>query len=580
NPLKLKSWKQKFPGIKLINMFGITETTVHVTYKEIHLQDTHSTLSNIGVPIPTLTAYVMDKNLRLQPIGISGELCVGGEGVARGYLNRPELTAERFLENPYKTGERLYRSGDLGKLSPGGDLEYLGRIDLQVKVRGYRIEAGEIEKCLLAHDEVNDAVVILKNDENNDRYLCAFLVGTSNLLSGGVSALKEFLSRSLPDYMIPAYFIQIDKIPLTPNGKVDKKSLAGYRLSTFKPQAEQAEPTNETERKLVEIWKNILALDNIGINENFFNIGGDSIKAIRLVSTANNALNANLKVIDVFSGNTIREMAGLLIDKTLVDDDDNDNNDNNDNDNWHQAQKQIEELREKVVNSGKLPGDIEGIYPMSDIEKGMIFHAYQNPEEAIYHDQFVYYQNYTHFEPGMFRTALQLMIEKHPALRVSYNVDDFGEFIHFIHKPFPAVYKHFEIRELDRTDQRQYIEKYMAEDRKDRWNIKSPPLCRMATFQLGGDTICAVWTFHHAILDGWSNASLMTELNNTYLELKVDKNYTPGRLKISYEAFIINEIAEKKKLLNMDFWKNELENYKRTTFPGRRQNKPAEFHDY
>ncbi|MCU0284949.1 MAG: amino acid adenylation domain-containing protein, partial [Acidobacteria bacterium] len=571
NPLKLKSWKQKFPSIQLINMFGITETTVHVTYKEIQLQDTYSTLSNIGVPIPTLTTYVMNKNMRLQPIGICGELCVGGEGVARGYLNRPELTAERFVENPYKTGERLYRSGDLGKLSPGKDLEYLGRIDQQVKVRGYRIEVGEIEKCLLAHSEIKDAVVLLKSDENNDRFLCAFLVGTPGLLTGGIAALKEFLAQSLPGYMIPAFFIQVDKIPLTPNGKVDKKSLAQYQISHLKSQAEPTEPTNETERKLVEIWKNILALDHIGIDDNFFNIGGDSIKAIRLISTANNTLNANLKVVDVFTGNTIREMAGLLTNKTV---------DHDDDDALRQAQKQIAELRDKVVNSGKLPGDIEGIYPMSDIEKGMIFHAYQNSEEAIYHDQFVYYQKYTLFQPEIFRQALAQMIEKHSALRVSYNVDDFGEFVHFIHKPFPPVYKHFEIRELDKEHQRRYIEKYMVDDRKDRWIIKSPPLCRMATFDLGGNNICAVWTFHHAILDGWSNASLMTELNNTYLELKVDKNYTPTRLRISYEAFILKEIAEKKKLSNMEFWKNELENYKRITFPGVGQNESAEFHNY
>ncbi|MCP5050380.1 MAG: AMP-binding protein, partial [bacterium] len=407
NPLKLKTWKQTYPAVQLINMFGITETTVHVTYKEILESDTHSTLSNIGGPVPTLSTYIMDPHRKLVPFSVSGELCVGGDGVARGYLNRPELTAQRFVQNPYKPGERLYRSGDLGKLSTHGDIEYLGRIDRQVKVRGYRIEVGEIETQLLSHDEVKEAVVTLRSDENDHRSLCAYLVGSIPLGNGGIPLLKEYLSRSLPDYMIPSYFIGIDKIPLTSNGKTDRKALAGYAVSSTAPRTSRVGPANETEEKLVAIWKDVLGIDDVGTGENFFNVGGDSIKAIRLVSAANNVFKSNLKVVDIFTGNTIREIADLLNRETVV----------HDEEDMKKARRQIEALRAKVLNSDKMPANVEGIYPMSDIEKGMTFHAYSSMDVALYHDQFIYQRKYADFEPGTLKKALQLLMDKHPILR-------------------------------------------------------------------------------------------------------------------------------------------------------------------
>jgi acyl-CoA synthetase (AMP-forming)/AMP-acid ligase II len=211
SPGKLKEWKARYPGARLINMFGITETTVHVTYKEITDMEIDLAVSNIGKPIPTLEAYVLDRRQGLVPIGVAGELVVGGEGVCRGYLNRPPLTGEIFVDTvPLLEGKRLYRSGDIVRLSENGEMVYLGRIDTQVKIRGYRIELGEIENRLTGHPSVKNVVVIDRRDKNGDKYLCAYVVLNSSGLPVSTSDLRNYLAERLPDYMIPSFFAALD----------------------------------------------------------------------------------------------------------------------------------------------------------------------------------------------------------------------------------------------------------------------------------------------------------------------------------------------------------------------------------
>ncbi len=279
-PCKLVNWNKKYPGMKLINMYGITETTVHVTFKEITRQDIESNISNIGRPIPTLTTYIMDSNLKLAPIGVAGELCVGGDGVGRGYINDLELTNKKFIQNPYKLGERLYRSGDLAKLLINGEMEYLGRIDHQVKIRGFRVELGEIESQLLKHELIDKVKVVDITDSTGNTYLCAYIVTKKELT---VSILREYLLKELPDYMVPAYFRKIKEFPLTQNGKIDTKALLenSYEISTG---MNYSPPRTEVEEILVKIWSEVLGQEKIGINDNFFDLGGDSIKLINIVS--------------------------------------------------------------------------------------------------------------------------------------------------------------------------------------------------------------------------------------------------------------------------------------------------------
>jgi amino acid adenylation domain-containing protein len=311
-PLKLKEWKEKYPGTKLVNMFGITETTVHVTYKEINAEEIELNISNIGKPIPTLSTYILDENLKPVPIGVIGELWVGGEGVGRGYLNRVELTKEKFVENPYRTGDRLYRSGDLARLSQKGEIEYSGRLDHQVKIRGFRIELGEIESRLLKHDEIKEAVVIAK-EATDEKHLWAYIVSNREF---AVSELREYLSGELPDYMIPSFFVQLDKIPLTPNGKIDRKALPEPEI---KKSEEYTAPSGEMEETLARIWAEVLGIekDVLGIDANFFEWGGHSLKAARLISEIHKTFNCKVPLRAIFSFPTIRLLAAVIEEAAL-----------------------------------------------------------------------------------------------------------------------------------------------------------------------------------------------------------------------------------------------------------------------
>ncbi|HEX2924724.1 MAG TPA: amino acid adenylation domain-containing protein [Ruminiclostridium sp.] len=304
-PVMLKEWHDKYPEAKLVNMYGITETTVHVTYKEITEKEINLNKSNIGKPIPTLTTYIMDKNLKLLPIGAIGEICVGGDGVGRGYLNREELTAQKFVQNPYKPGERLYRSGDTARYDRNGDLEYMGRIDHQVKIRGFRLEIGEIENVLLKHKDVKEVVVLAREDKEKSKYLCAFFVADRKL---SVSELRQHISKDLPDYMIPSYYVQMEHMPLTPNGKLDRKALPDCIGNVYTGVGYEA-PKDEIEEKLVKLWQEMLGLDKVGVKDNFFDLGGNSLLAAKIQSRLKDSYGIEITLVDLFKSPTISLLA-------------------------------------------------------------------------------------------------------------------------------------------------------------------------------------------------------------------------------------------------------------------------------
>ncbi len=310
NPARLKAWKNRFPDTKMVNMYGISETTVHVTYKEITDKEMELNTSNIGTPIATLTVYVMDRYLKLSPLGVAGELCVGGQGVARGYLNRPGLTSEKFIKNPYRPDEKLYKSGDLVRLSDNGDMEYLARIDQQVKIRGHRIELGEVETQLLNHGEVKETVVVVKEDKSGDKYLCVYVVPESKSTFNAL-VLKEHLAGKLPGYMIPSYFIALERFPLTTNGKIDRKALPEPEI---KAGESYAPPQDKLEKKLVEIWSEVLEIspDLIGVDTNFFELGGHSLKAASVISGIYDELDIRVPLIEIFRTPTVRQLAQYI----------------------------------------------------------------------------------------------------------------------------------------------------------------------------------------------------------------------------------------------------------------------------
>ncbi|MDP4147320.1 MAG: amino acid adenylation domain-containing protein, partial [Bacillota bacterium] len=298
----LKMFKE-IKSTEIFNMYGPTETTVWSSISQV----THKETITIGKPIANTRIYIVDKNNKLQPVGVPGELCISGDGLARGYLNRPELTEEKFIPNPYKTGERLYKTGDLARWLPDGNIEFIGRIDHQVKIRGFRIELGEIESQLLKHEEIKEAVVIDRADKEGNKHLCAYVVSDKEIT---VTELREHLAKELPDYMIPAYFIQLENIPLTPNGKINRKALPEPE-GEINIGVEYAAPRNEVEEKIVKVWSEILGVEKIGIDDNFFVLGGHSIKALDLASKLN-GLNISLKVSEVYTYPTIRKITDFI----------------------------------------------------------------------------------------------------------------------------------------------------------------------------------------------------------------------------------------------------------------------------
>ncbi|EPY04511.1 bacitracin synthetase 3, partial [Paenibacillus alvei TS-15] len=307
-PLQLKRFREKYPETQLINMYGITETTVHVTYKELTEDDLGLSKSNIGSPIPTLTAYVLDAARQPVPIGIPGELYVGGAGVARGYLNRSELTTERFVDHPFIAGERVYRTGDLARWLPDGNLEYLGRIDHQVKIRGYRIELGEIETQLLRHEQVKETIVLARKSAAGDPHLCAYVVVTGEHGELDVAELRRYLGQHLPSYMIPSFFVALERMPLTSNGKIDRQALPSPEGQAVTG-VEYVAPRTEQEAQLAEVWQRVLGLDRVGAKDNFFDLGGHSLKATTLVAQMHKELSVNVPLRFVFQFPTLEQMA-------------------------------------------------------------------------------------------------------------------------------------------------------------------------------------------------------------------------------------------------------------------------------
>jgi amino acid adenylation domain-containing protein len=304
---------RRFHGnLRVYNEYGPTEATVGcMIYKYDYESDQVGPVP-IGIPIDNARIYILDEYLHPVPFNVIGGIYIGGDTLARGYLDRPELTAERFLKNPFVPGESIYKTGDLARRLPNGNIEFLGRMDEQVKIRGFRIEPGEIENRLLTHEHIKE-VVVVKENSGADFYLSAYIVPNSPGLSNSfsVSALREYLLGELPEYMLPSRFIQLDHIPLTSNGKVDKKALAllGTRLGTGE---EYVAPQNEIEKKIARIWQDILELDKISINDNFFELGGTSLKLIRVNTRLKEKFSRHIPVVVLFRYPTIRLLTRYL----------------------------------------------------------------------------------------------------------------------------------------------------------------------------------------------------------------------------------------------------------------------------
>jgi acyl-coenzyme A synthetase/AMP-(fatty) acid ligase/acyl carrier protein len=304
---------------KVYNTYGPTETTVCATYYNYTTSSCPSI--SIGKPIANYRIYILDENSKPVPRGVCGEMCVSGPGVTRGYLNRPELTAEKFPPSSLLSFSAsqllrfsLYRTGDLARWLSDGNIEFLGRMDDQVKIRGFRIELGEIEARLAAHEEIKEAVVLDKQDEKGNKYLCAYILPAERKGENpfNVPGLRAYLSDQLPDYMIPTHFIELNEIPLTSHGKIDKKSLLALE-GDIGAGTEYVPPTDEVEKKLADLWAEILDKDRVGIHDNFFDLGGQSLKAMRLMAVIREAFHVKIPLVSFFEVGTVKGIAGLIL---------------------------------------------------------------------------------------------------------------------------------------------------------------------------------------------------------------------------------------------------------------------------
>jgi surfactin family lipopeptide synthetase A len=296
-------------GKELWNMYGPTETTIWSSVSKI---SAGAEPVFIGRPIANTTMYIVDKNMHPVPVGVPGELLIGGTGLARGYLNRPELNEERFIKNPFDGSvSRLYRTGDLVRHTPDGEIEFIGRTDFQVKLRGYRIELGEIESILMQHPDIKEVVVTAKQNKNGDKQLAAYLIPVDNK-ELKLNELRTFLKEKLPDYMVPAAFVKMDKFPLTPNAKVDRKALPEPETGGIESGSLHIAPRNDPEKKMTEIWERILGRSNISVNDNFFDIGGHSLLAVQMFAELENVFDVKLPLATLFEHQTVSELVEAL----------------------------------------------------------------------------------------------------------------------------------------------------------------------------------------------------------------------------------------------------------------------------
>ena len=313
-PERWKTWIERVgQQVRLVNIYGPTEATVGTTICELSAANPALTEVPIGRPIRNVQTYILDQNQQSVPIGVPGELHIGGDGLARGYLNRPDLTQEKFISNPFSNepGERLYKTGDKARYLPDGNIEYLGRIDNQVKIRGFRIELGEIEAMLAQHPDVREAVVVVREDIPGHKSLVSYLVPHQNP-APTVNQLRDFLKQKLPNYMVPSTFVMLEALPLTPNGKVDHKSLPAPDLNSLLQKSDFVAPGTPTEELVASIWAKVLGVEQVGINDNFFELGGHSLLATQLLSQVSDTCGVELPLSKLFEAPTVASISNYI----------------------------------------------------------------------------------------------------------------------------------------------------------------------------------------------------------------------------------------------------------------------------
>ncbi|MDD4494335.1 MAG: amino acid adenylation domain-containing protein [Eubacteriales bacterium] len=452
---------------EIYNLYGPTETTVYSTLKKLENADD----INIGSPIANTQCYILDSNKKSVPISTRGELYIGGEGLARGYLNRPDLTEERFVTNPLNENEKIYKTGDLARWYPRGEIEYLGRIDFQVKIRGIRIELGEIENSLLTYDGIEKALVIAIEEENGKQYLCAYIQTSKEFKN---FELKRYLSKRLPEAMIPSYYVFMDKLPLTPNGKIDRRALPKPDTSSNLNQGYDA-PANETEAALSNIWSEVLNEAQVGVNHSFGDLGVDSLDAIKIITKIHKAFNVQLTMDSIYEMQTIRTISDYI----------------------SRAQRSRFAPIEKVPQSAH--------YKLSPAQKRQFIMNRMDGPGVNYNMPGIAHV-YGSLDKERLENSFKEIINRHEVLRTSFELLD-GEPVQIIHEHVEFGIEFFE----SNADRDSIIKGFFKP-----FDLGNAPLIRVGLIKTTDAEHLLLFDMHHIISDGESIRILINEFTELY----------------------------------------------------------------
>jgi amino acid adenylation domain-containing protein len=545
---------------RLLHVYGPTESTTFTTWHEVGEVEEDAATIPIGRPLSNTQVYLLDQNLEPVPAGVPGEIYIGGDGLARDYLRRPAVTAEKFLPDALgrKAGARLYRTGDLARYLPDGSIEFLGRADNQVKVRGFRIELEEIEAALGAHPSIEEAVVLASKDGLEERRLVAYLVCDEEG-APTASELRNFLAAKLPDYMIPSVFIMLEQLPLTPNGKVDRRALPAQDQTRLEVAQDFIAPSSPTEIILAAIWAEVLGVERVGVHDSFFELGGDSLLAIQVVSKAREH-ELMISIHQLFLHPTIAALArerrqpeaGLF---------------------ESERTSPFSLIRE--ADRALLPSGVEDAYPLTRLQAGMIFHSEYEPDTAVYHDIFSLHIR-AMLDLEALRATFEELMRRHAVLRTSFELSNYSEPLQLVHEQVSLPLQFEDLTYLSESQQRGTVAAYIAAERKRGFDWRRAPLLRLLVQRRSDETFQFNLSFHHAILDGWSLSSLLNELFQHYIALVERKTGALGAPPvIDFREFVALERAAMQSETHRRFWLDKLDDAPQTRVPRRSSNAKA-----
>lgn len=466
---------------EVINTYGPTECTDLASFYRINDHDfTKGESIPIGKPLDNTELYIVDHNMNMVPIGVVGELCIGGAGVSKGYINDPGLSDEKFIKVPFSNSNKVYRTGDLARWMPDGNIEFIGRKDNLTKVRGYRVEIGEIENALLKHQNVDEAVVIALADEVGSKTLSAFFSSDFKIPA---SELRQFLLDLLPEFMIPNNFIQLEKFPLNQNKKIDRKALTKleyHPTSDFNYVA----PETEAEKYIVQLWEETLNINPIGINDDFFEIGGHSLKAAAIILKVNHSFNAGLQISDLFKHPTIKELATLV------------------------------NKQQKNVGAAIQPVESREYYPATSQQKRQ-FIMWQINKESVAYNLPAATMLDGPLDYGRIDNVFQELVRRHESLRTSFSFVN-NDLVQKVH---PEMQVKVEFIENLNSDIEEELKSFM-----NPFNLYTPPLFRVKLVKIENNKHLLLTDFHHIIFDGISMDIIMDDFINLYNNKKLEEN--------------------------------------------------------